>query len=102
MFVGRTPQGTNGLTGVAVDVVPRVISDSIKLTIGVTAPEAVAPQSAGNEGIKTNLAVACRALLPNSGGLLIDSGNAKDASGKRYRLVISPTIVDTRGNPVKR
>ena len=104
MFMGRTVQvdGNNTPAGVTIDVVPRAISDSIKLTIGVTATEAVAPQSAGNEGIKTNLAVACRALLPNTGGLVVDGGNAKDASGRSYWLIISPTIVDTRGNPVKR
>ena len=104
MFMGRTVQvgGNNTPAGVTIDVVPRAISDSIKLTIGATATEVVASQSADNEGIKTNLAVACRALLPNTGGLVVDGGNAKDASGRSYWLIISPTIVDTRGNPVKR
>ena len=102
-FMGRTLQvgGTNALVGVTLDVVPKTILDSTKLTIGVTATEVAASQSVNNEGIKTNLVAACQALLPNSGGLLIDSGNAKDASGRNYWFIVSPTTVDARGNPVK-
>ncbi len=90
-----------GPTSLTVDILPKVASGSIKLTIGVTATELIA-SAPGNRGVtKTNLAAACRVLVPNAGGLIIDGGNAKDGTGNTYWLIASPTVVDARGNPIK-
>jgi hypothetical protein len=84
-----------------VDVIPKVTSSSIKLTIGVTATELIVSEP-GIPGVtRTNLSVACRVLVPNAGGLVMESRTAKDASGNTCLMIASPTAVDSRGNPVK-
>ena len=92
-FTGGTipVAGSNTPVGVTVHLVPKFLSSSVQLTFAVTSTEALA----------TNLAVACRVLLPNAGGLVVDGGNARDAIGKNHWLIISPLITDARGNPKK-
>jgi hypothetical protein len=98
---GTTPvAGINTPVGVTVQLIPNSASSSVKLTFAVTSTEIRSP-SGQVEAVRTNLAVACRVLLPNAGGLVVDGGNARDASGKNHWLIISPTAVDARGNPIK-
>jgi hypothetical protein len=103
-FAGRILAVASNSTpvGVSLDVNPQVVSDSISLSMEVTATEALATQSATHDAIKTNLAVACRALLPDAGGLVLDSGNTKDSAGKRFWLIISPTILRVGRRPERR
>ena len=75
----------------------------IKLVLppSFAAPTSLAYWLSETKAVKTNLAVACRVLLPNAGGLVVDGGGARDASGKNHWLIVSPTAVDARGNPIK-
>lgn len=84
----------------SVTVTPKIASTSIRLTISVLATEEIVSQGS-RPTVKTNLAAACRILAPNTGGLIIDGGRAKDGSGNSYWLIASPTAVDSNGNPVK-
>ncbi len=89
---------TNSLT---VDIIPKIVLSSIKLTIGVTGTELIVSEP-GIPGVtRTNLSVACRVLVPNAGGLVMESGTTKDSSGNTCLMIASPTAVDSRGNPVK-
>lgn len=84
-----------------VDVLPRIASGSIKLTIAVTATELIASQPGIPVINRTNLSAACRVSVPNAGGLIMEGGNAKDASGNTCLLIASPIAVDSRGNRIK-
>ena len=98
---GTTPvAGINTPIGVTVHLIPKFVPSSVKLTLAVTSTEIGAP-SGQAEAVRTNLAVACRVVLPNAGGLVVDGGNAWDASGKNHWLIISPVITDAQGNPKK-
>src|SRR5947207_2331065 len=101
-FTGGTTRvaGINTPIGVTVHLIPKFVSSSVKLTLAVRSTEIGAP-SGQAEAVKTNLAVACRVLLPNAGGLVVDGGGARDASGKNHWLIVSPTAVDARGNSIK-
>ena len=102
VFIGGTVSvaGTNTPVGVTLDLIPKIISGSIRLTFAVTATEIGTPSSQA-DAVRTNLAVACRVLLPNAGGLVVECGNTLDARGKSHWLIISPTAVDAWGKPTK-
>jgi hypothetical protein len=102
-FFGNTVPvaGKNVPVGLSLDVSPNVRSGSIQLTIGFTSTEWVVPYQAKDTGLRTNLAVACRVMLPNSGGLVVAGGNTGDIRGTNYWLILSPAAVDARGQPVK-
>jgi hypothetical protein len=101
-YTGRTTPmaGTNTPVGVTVHLIPKFVSSSVELTLAATSTE-IGALSGRAEAVRTNLGVACRVLLPNAGGLVVDGGNARDASGQSRWLIISPTAVDARGNPIK-
>ena len=102
-FFGNTVlvAGKNVPIGLTLDVAPKVRSGSIQLLVGFTSTESAPSPLANAAALSTNLAVACRVLLPNSGGLVVAGGNAGDPRGTNYWLIIRPTAVDARGNPTK-
>lgn len=102
-FVGGTAlvAGKNVPIGLTLDVAPKMRSGSIQLLLGVTSTESVASPSTHPPALSTNLAVACRVLLPNSGALVVSVGNPGDPRETNYWLIISPTAVDARGQPIK-
>ncbi len=85
----------------AIDLLPRVVSSSIRLTIGATATEWGAPPFGKAALVKTNFAAACRALVPNAGGLVMAATNTKDDSENAWWFIASPVKVDAQGNPIK-
>ena len=87
--------------GLAVDLMPKVVSGAIRLIVGATSTEAVTSAPDNVTTIRTNLAAACRVFLPNAGGLVVNCGTTNAAGGKSYWLIVSPTAVDARGNPIK-
>jgi hypothetical protein len=103
MFVGSTAlmAGKSVPIGVTLDLAPKVRSGSLQLLLGITSTKMIASTSANAAVLSTNLAVACRVLLPNSSGLVVASGNVTHAHGTNYWLILSPTAVDARGNPIK-
>jgi len=103
-FVGSTARlaGKNVPIGLTLDLAPKVRSGSLELLLGVTSTEMiVSPSANATQVLSTNVALACRVLLPNSGGLVVASCNARHSYGTNYWLILSPTAVDARGNPIK-
>lgn len=84
-----------------VDLIPKVVSGSVKLTTSVTYTEMTAPPPGKVFAVKTNLTAACRVFLPNGGGLVVEEASVKDAIGDIYLLILSPTVFDAQGNPIK-
>ena len=94
-------QGKPTPVGLVVNLLPRASAGSINLAMSATSTEPFVPQPGGALEVRTNLAAACRVFIPNAGGLVLGSGNAKDADGKSNWLIVSPTAVDAKGNPIK-
>ncbi|SPE54189.1 hypothetical protein SBV1_1750019 [Verrucomicrobia bacterium] len=96
--------------GLTVDVVAKFAAGSVKASIGVISTQRApalpdqpsSPELKTASPVITNLATACRVLLPNGGGLLVDSTGWPQAGGTNYWVIISPTAVDSRGQPIKR
>jgi len=103
VFFGETRlvSGTNLPIGLTLDVTPKVRYGSIQLLFGFTSTAFVSSPPANTPAVSTNLAVACRVLLPNSGGLVVAGSNPSYAQGTNYWLILSPTAVGARGNPIK-
>ena len=85
-------------SGLTADILPKLLNDSCKLLLGVTSTE---PLLSTNFAVRTNISFSCRALVPNGGALVVDAGNSAPAAGTNYWLIISPTAVDAKGNPIK-
>lgn len=102
VFFGETKlvSGNNVPIGLTLDVIPKVRSGSIQVLIGFSSTAFVPSPPADAPAVRTNLALACRVLLPNSGGLVVAGGNASHAQGTNYWLILSPTAVGARGNPI--
>ena len=102
-FFGNTVlvAGKNVPVGLTLEASPKVHSGSIQLLLDVTSTESVASPAANAAALSTNLAVTCRVLLPNSGGLVVANDNESHAHGTNYWLILSPTAVDARGQPIK-
>jgi hypothetical protein len=86
--------GTNVWIGLAVDLTPTVIHDSIRLNLMVRSTELTGPVSTNMSSIKTNIDLACQAVLPNAQCLLVDAGTG-------CWFTLTPTLVDARGKPIK-
>jgi len=82
-------------------VSPEVRSGSIQLLLGVTSTESVGSPATNAAALSTNLAVACRVLLPNSGGLVVAGRKTGDLRGTNFWLILSTSAVDARGQPIK-
>jgi hypothetical protein len=76
---------------------PKVVSGSVKMILSVTSPTAFPLTPA----VQTNLISACAVLTPNGGALVLDAGKAMDTNGGSYWFILSPVVVDARGNPIK-
>jgi hypothetical protein len=84
--------GTNDAISLRTSIVPKIASDSVQLTVGVTwTGGSITPSNA-------NL-IACRALLPNGGALVIDCGQAKSVGGKDYWFLFSPLALGAGAKP---
>jgi hypothetical protein len=100
---GRPARSVLGSSGFSLDVSidPKIIGSEIRLLIGAVATEQTEPAGAKAGNVRTNLAVACRVLVSSAGGLVVNAAGATNAAGGSYWLMISPTAVDARGNPLK-
>jgi hypothetical protein len=93
-LLGSTIMRFQGVTRDEVVLLPRIISGSLDILVGATATEG-APQTVS--GIKTNFAVACRALVPKGGGLMLEDGRGK-AVGEIHLFLMSAVVLDAKGN----
>jgi hypothetical protein len=98
MFMSNSPGLAMFASAVTVDVVPKVTASSIQLLVGVTSVQGIPAQQMS---AITNFSAAFRALVPNNGGLIITDSDSKDPDGKTYFLIMTPSAVDPRGNPIK-
>jgi len=94
------PGATSDLVGLRIDLAPKFVSGSIKVMLGAASTEKWQPLASSPAVVRTNLSVACRAIVPNAGALLVDTGESPASSGTNYWLIVSPTAVDSRGNPL--
>src|SRR5262249_60530381 len=86
--------------GLDVEFLPKVAAHKVLLLINASRTErASGPKTAGL--VQTNFVAACRAVVPNSGGIAIlcpDASNPKEA---KFLLIISPKATDPQGKPLK-
>jgi hypothetical protein len=97
-MTGTSASIPNGLT---FDVLPRVGAGWVRLLAAVSSTENSQGSSPYFATLHTNLAAACRVLIPNQGGLLLAAPAAKSLSETNYWILISATAVDAKGNPIK-
>ena len=86
--------------GLTIDVVPSLAAHSIRIILSSTYTKLTNP-GAANFRVTTNFAAACRALIPNGGGLILENANTNTAAGTKYLFLVSPTAVNDRGDPLK-
>lgn len=96
IFTGSAGHGPGGL---AVDVLPKVGSASIRLLLAATFTGKAGPL--GSVSLETNLAAACVARFENGGGVVLGSALSNNPSGSNYLLLVTAMVVDSRGLPVK-
>lgn len=87
--------------GLRIDITPKLASRSIKVTCGITCSEWAATASGSMTLVQTNLATACRALVPNGGALAVAGWKALDSGWTSYWLFLSPNPLDSQGKPIK-
>jgi hypothetical protein len=102
MLDPQPPGARSAQGGLTCDANAKYSAGSIYLLLGVISTEKV-PASAGVSGsLQTNFAFACRSHLENAGALLITKRDPGSSGGTNYWFLVSPTAVDSRGNPIKR
>jgi hypothetical protein len=104
VFAGEsTPvMGSLVSTGVTLELTPQVSSRAIDLLIGITSTEAVASTASNAAAVRTNLALSCRVLFPNAGGLLVAGPSGPIHAGTDYWCLVSATAVDAQGKLLKK
>jgi hypothetical protein len=93
--------GKPEFSGLAVDLTPRIARASVSLLLGVIATERANLSSNAAAVIRTNLTLNCQIRLGNGCGLVVDGGNARDGNSNGWWFIISPTILDSKGNRIK-
>jgi hypothetical protein len=78
-------------TGVTIDLIPKVVSGSVKLTVAAASIAGAGP-SRNLSSVKTKFAAACQAVIPNGGSLVLDGGPPPDGGDNRYWLIVSPRV----------
>ena len=99
--VGRKANASWINVGLSVDVLPKSVSGSVRLPLITTSTELAGPAITGGPILKTNFSVACRALIPDAGALVINCRDVGGASPTNYLLIFSPVRVDATGKPLK-
>lgn len=88
--------------GLTTDIKATASGDSISILLNMSDTELVGPPVTPPPPIVTNLSAVCRVRLANGGGLVISSGQTGPGDSTNYWLVISPTLVDAAGKPIKK
>jgi hypothetical protein len=100
---GSVLVGSNSIpVGLSVNVQPKVTGDAFQLLLGITASEAVTAPEAGADRVRTNFAMACRALVPNAGALVLQGAKPTEPNATNYWFIISSVVVDAKGKPITR
>jgi len=116
--------GSPGADGATISLSPRVKRKAFDLLLNASysGPSSAMPTSTptpiptptnsvvqqpggGAQIVITNLAVTCRAIVPNGGALIVDghknSLHDTPPTNETYWLIISPVAIDSAGNPKK-
>lgn len=99
--------GAPGGGGTSISISPRVKQGGFDLILNAvysSPPNANTNATSAMPPVQsvTNLAVVCRAIIPNSGAFIVDGGKNPDEPGnENYWLIISPVAVDAKGRPKK-
>jgi hypothetical protein len=103
MLVARTVVvgGKPVQVGTTVDLTPKIVGGAVHLAVGITSTAANTAPLGDASGIRTNFEMACRATVPNGGGLVIEAAGRKEGKETNYWLTVSPTAVDAKGRPIK-
>ena len=97
---GGLVQGGLGRS-LAVDVIATMASPGIRLLVKAESTEPNKTNSLGTVvSLKTNIAAACRVLIPNSGGVVLLGANPKEHSLTNHWIILSAATVNARGQPV--
>jgi hypothetical protein len=91
----------------AIDILPKLSSGSANLFFSAASIAEVYPISYGFGQIfpvvtKSNFLTACRVLVPDGGAVVIDCGRPPNADPTNRWLLVSPTLVDPAGIPLKK
>ncbi len=103
-FSGGAPwasKSNSTFIGLAIDLLPRVVGRSFSVLLGATSTDSELSPDGTIVGATTNLTAACKVLLPNGGGLVMDGGTGRDSHRTNYWFIISIVAVDARGTPKK-
>jgi hypothetical protein len=101
VVAGRKANASWINVGLSIDVMPQAVSGSVRLPLIITSTELAGPAITGGPILRTNFSVACRALIPDAGALVINCRDVGGASPTNYLLIFSPVRVDATGKPRK-
>jgi hypothetical protein len=93
------PKTNSPFIGLTIDALPKVIGRSFSLLLGATSTHGDVLPDGTIVGATTNLTAACKVLISNGGGLVLDSGTGGDLPPRNYWVIISVVAVDARGIP---
>jgi hypothetical protein len=97
---GNTLNRTSAFCGTIGQMVAKIEHGAFKLVVDVTSTEEAPPKLISATGVQTNISIACRAIVPNDGALIVTDTN-RGISGTNYCMIISCAAVDSAGNPIK-
>jgi hypothetical protein len=100
--IGQSVPGYASNIGITLDAAATASSGSINLLVNATDTQLAGPVMVSGTTVETNLSTACRARLPDAGGLVITCRKAGTSNGTNYWLIISPMLVDATGKPLKK
>jgi hypothetical protein len=100
VFQGSTMSVASNLPvsiGLTLCVLPKLKGTAFRLLTTLTASEALSEGT--NIIVRTNISAACRAVVPNGGGLVLASAATRSSGATNYLFVLSVMAVDAKGNP---
>ena len=83
--------------GSAVFLISDAVNDKVMLTFELNHSQLATDLKPGELRVETNQAYACRAVLPNNGGLLVENPNPQPGASNRHWLFLSARAVDAHG-----
>jgi len=97
---GTAIPATSLFCGTSAQLLSKIDHGKFKLLVQATSTEPAPVHPLVTASMQTNLSIACRALVPNGGALIIEDC-ANRHSGTNCCMIISCVAIDPKGNPVK-
>ena len=99
MASGTAIPATSSFSGTSAQLLAKIEHVKFNLLVEATSSEPAPPHAILTAGVQTNLSIACRALVPNGGALIVE-GAGNGVSGTNYYMIISCVAIDSKGNPI--